>query len=155
MGFCSASRTGERIPFRNRHIEVRILAPQPGIPAFGQSSLETREWVGNPGLSRILAELIVELLKASGLVREYSRFAETIGRARNRSSYGSPSIGRRVWKSLRIAKPAVPAARCLSVCPLTAKRKKLLARNSSSLAAGRKCPGFFWCNCQTYGDARG
>ena len=32
--------------------------------------------------------------------------------------YTTPSIGRRVWKSLRIAKPAAAAARCLSVCPL-------------------------------------
>jgi hypothetical protein len=33
--------------------------------------------------------------------------------------YTMPSMGRRVRKSLRIAKPAAAAARCLSVCPLT------------------------------------
>jgi hypothetical protein len=37
-------------------------------------------------------------------------------------SYGAgiitPSISRRVWKSLRIAKPAAAAAKCLRVCPL-------------------------------------
>ena len=34
------------------------------------------------------------------------------------ASNASSSIGRRAWKSLRIAKQAAAAARCLSVCPL-------------------------------------
>lgn len=53
VGFCSSSRTGDRFRFRIRHIEVRILPPQPRIPAVCQASQETREWAGNPGFSRI------------------------------------------------------------------------------------------------------
>jgi hypothetical protein len=34
MGFCSASRTGKSIRFRNRHIEVRNLPPQPRGPGI-------------------------------------------------------------------------------------------------------------------------
>jgi hypothetical protein len=40
-------------PIPIRHIAVRILSPQPGIPALRQAALETREWAGNPGLSCI------------------------------------------------------------------------------------------------------
>ena len=38
--FCGSSRTGESVRFPIRHIEVRILPPQPPIPAFGQASQE-------------------------------------------------------------------------------------------------------------------
>ena len=54
---------------------------------FGQAPEETREWPGNPGLLRIRSRLRTpcstalrrKSLKVSGLVRKYSRFAETIG----------------------------------------------------------------------------
>jgi hypothetical protein len=62
------------------------LRRQPRIPAFGQAPQETREWAGNPGFSRIRFRLWAprspipgwKSPKVSGLVREYSRFAETI-----------------------------------------------------------------------------
>jgi hypothetical protein len=87
MGFCNSSRTGKGIRFRNRHIEVRLLPPQPPIPAFSLASQETREPAGNPGFLRIrfcfrvpgLPNLSWKSPKVSGLVRKYSRFAETIG----------------------------------------------------------------------------
>lgn len=49
--------------------------------------------------------------------------------------YGA--IGRRVCKSLRIARLAAAAARCLSVCPLTIEpsEKIFSSRNSSNLAS--------------------
>jgi hypothetical protein len=64
-----------------------ILPGQPGIPAFGRPSQETRKWAGNPGFSRIRFRLQARSSpnsrwkspKVSSLVREYSRFAETIG----------------------------------------------------------------------------
>ena len=63
------------------------LRRQPGSPAFGESPQETREWAGYPGFSCIQVRLWIpssvilrwKLPKVSGLVREYSRFAETIG----------------------------------------------------------------------------
>src|SRR6266566_5073285 len=87
MGLCSSSQTGNSIRFRIRHIEVRILPPQRPIPALGRAPEETPEWAGNPGVSRSRLSLRVatlptqrrKWLKVSGLVREYSRFAETIG----------------------------------------------------------------------------
>jgi hypothetical protein len=47
------------------------------------------------------------------------------------------AIGRRVCKSLRIARLAAAAARCLSVCPLTIEpsEKIFSSRNSSNLAS--------------------
>ena len=45
--------------------------------------------------------------------------SDAISISRAYSFYTTPLIGRRVRKSLRIAKPAAAAARCLSVCPLT------------------------------------
>jgi hypothetical protein len=50
-------------------------------------------------------------------------------------NYGA--IGRRVCKSLRIARLAAAAARCLSVCPLTIEpsEKIFSSRNSSNLAS--------------------
>jgi hypothetical protein len=50
-------------------------------------------------------------------------------------NYGA--IGRRVCKSLRIARLAAAAARCLSVCPLTIspKEKIFSSKNSSNLAS--------------------
>ena len=86
MGFCSASRTGERIPFRNRHIEVRIFAPQPGTPAFHQAPRETRKWARNPGFSRIrfVSGLPVPLFQGGKRQKSPAlsgnSFAETIGR---------------------------------------------------------------------------
>lgn len=82
------SRTGEINRVRNRHIEVRYLPPQPGIPAFGSASQETRERAGNPGFSGIRFRLWTlgspklwrKSPKVSGCIRKYSRFAETIGR---------------------------------------------------------------------------
>jgi hypothetical protein len=43
MGFCSSSRTGKSIRFRNHHIEVRLLSPQPGIPEAGGVTLQRAE----------------------------------------------------------------------------------------------------------------
>ena len=37
MGFCKSSRAGKSIRFRIRHIEVRILPPQPGSHSTGDS----------------------------------------------------------------------------------------------------------------------
>jgi hypothetical protein len=59
---------------------------QPFLP-FGQASQETREWAGNPSFSRIRFRLWTFALpswrwkstKVSGLLREYSRFGETMG----------------------------------------------------------------------------
>jgi hypothetical protein len=50
-------------------------------------------------------------------------------------NYGA--IGRRVCKSLRIARLAAAAARCLSVCPLTIEpsEKIFSSRNSNNLAS--------------------
>jgi hypothetical protein len=69
------------------HADVRILLPQPGIPVLGQASQETREWAGNPGFLRIRFRLRIPGLpnlrrkspKVSNHLREYSRFAETVG----------------------------------------------------------------------------
>jgi AAA domain len=60
------------------------LRRQPAISASSQTSQETREWAGSPGFSRIRFGLRtpsspILRWKVSGLVREYSRFAETIG----------------------------------------------------------------------------
>ena len=68
----------------------RVRSPlrrQPGILAFGPASQETREWAGNPGFSRIRFRLWPpaspnlrrKLRKVFGLLREYSRFWETMG----------------------------------------------------------------------------
>ena len=81
MGFCSSSWTGKSIRFRIRHIDVRILPPQPPIQVFGRTAQETREWAGNPGFSCIrfglrapsLPMLRRKLPKVSGLARGYSR----------------------------------------------------------------------------------
>lgn len=80
MEFCSSPRTGESNRVRNRRIEVRYLPLQPGIPAFGPTSQETRERAGNPGYSRIrfclralgLQILNWKLAEVSGPVRKYS-----------------------------------------------------------------------------------
>jgi hypothetical protein len=61
------------------------LRRQPGIPASGKASWETRDWAGNPSFSRSRfrfqtpSSLILERQppKVSGHLREYSRFAET------------------------------------------------------------------------------
>jgi hypothetical protein len=68
-------------------MEVRILPGQPGIPASGQAPREKREWAANEGFSRVRFRLQTpksviserQLAKVSGHVREYSRFAETVG----------------------------------------------------------------------------
>ncbi|MBI5323068.1 hypothetical protein [Bradyrhizobium sp.] len=70
-----------------RPSEVRSFPPQPPIPAFGQAPQETRAQPANPGFSRIQVclwtlgslDMRRKSPKVSGLVREYSRFAETIG----------------------------------------------------------------------------
>ena len=74
-----------------REIERRqvrsALRRQPPIRAVGQAPQEARECAGNPGCSRIRfclwtpgsSILRWKSPKVSGLVREYSRFAETIG----------------------------------------------------------------------------
>ena len=51
--FCRFSRTGDSNRFRTRHMEVRILPPQPATSALGLAYQETRERAGNPGFSRI------------------------------------------------------------------------------------------------------
>jgi hypothetical protein len=87
VGFLNSSRTANNIRFRIRHIEVRILPPQPASPAFGQVSQETRGRAGNPGLSRIRFRLWTPGLprrrrksaKVSGPLRDISRFGETLG----------------------------------------------------------------------------
>jgi len=64
-----------------------VLRRQPTIPAFGRAAQETREWAGNAGVSRVrfcLRTVALQIsrrksVKVSGLVRENSRFAETIG----------------------------------------------------------------------------
>src|ERR1700730_14936511 len=47
-GFCGFSRTGESVRFPIRHLEVRILPPQPTSPAPGDFALSTagnaRQW---------------------------------------------------------------------------------------------------------------
>jgi hypothetical protein len=48
MEFCCSSRTGKSVRFRNRHIEVRILPPQPPIRAFGLGSPLKARMAGNP-----------------------------------------------------------------------------------------------------------
>lgn len=76
-----------RATTQNHHLRVRYLDAQPGIPAFGKASQETREWAGNPDFSRIRFGLRTPALpdmrrkspKVSGLYRKYSRFGETIG----------------------------------------------------------------------------
>ena len=82
-------------------------------------------------LSTLLKERVNNIWRATGCgtaYRRMNRASPTFGmqgirfgvaRRWNWSFYTTPSIGRRVWKSLRIAKPAAAAARCLSVCPLT------------------------------------
>jgi hypothetical protein len=80
-------RTGESTRFQIRHFEVRILPPQPAIPALGRAPEETPEWAGNPGFSRIRFRLWTPALpdmrwktpKVSVHFREYSRFGETFG----------------------------------------------------------------------------
>jgi hypothetical protein len=74
-------------PIPIRHIEVRILPPQPAIRALGQAPRGSREWAENPSFLSIRFRLQTpgspifrwKSPKVSGLVREYSRFAETIG----------------------------------------------------------------------------
>ena len=69
------------------NVQVRSLRGQPATPAFGQAPQEPRQWAGNPGFSRIRLRLRTpgsptlrwKSPKVSGLVRDYSRFAETIG----------------------------------------------------------------------------
>ena len=73
--------------FRTGNMEVRILQGQPGSPAFGQAPQETHEWAGDPGFSCIRfrlwtpcpPHLRLKSPKVSSLLREYSRFRETVG----------------------------------------------------------------------------
>ena len=58
-----------------------VLRRQRAIPAFGQATQETREWVGNPGFSRIRFGLWIPALRR--------RSAET----------GSITTAARDWKS--------------------------------------------------------
>src|ERR1700730_16074407 len=39
--FCDFSRTGESVQFPIRHLEVRILPPQPGSPVVGETASDT------------------------------------------------------------------------------------------------------------------
>jgi hypothetical protein len=57
MEFCCSSRTGKSVRFRNRHIEVRILPPQPPSPASGDSLQPAAHRPENPGSSRIRLSL--------------------------------------------------------------------------------------------------
>jgi len=74
-------------PFSIGNVGVRSSTWQPRSPAFGQASQGTREGSGNPGFSRIRFRLWTtasprlrrKSLKVSGLLRKYSRFAETLG----------------------------------------------------------------------------
>jgi len=52
MGFCKSSRAGKSIRFRNRHIEVRFLPPQPSSPASDPSLQPSPHRPGNPGFFR-------------------------------------------------------------------------------------------------------
>ena len=69
------------------------LRRQPPIHALGQAPRETQEWAENPGFSHIRSCLRTpgwpmlrwKSAKVSGLVRKYSRFAETNGRRPVRS----------------------------------------------------------------------
>jgi hypothetical protein len=112
MGFCGSSQTGESIRFRTRHIEVRILPPQPPIP-LGRAPEETPEWAGNPGFSRIRFRLWTPALpdmrrkspKVSVHFGEYSRFGD-FRRRRVRSGLppdrGSPFRTNTSNKSFRV-----------------------------------------------------
>jgi hypothetical protein len=51
MGFCKSSRAGKSIRFRNRHIEVRFLPPQPRIPIFREFSFLDEKGPPNAGFS--------------------------------------------------------------------------------------------------------
>jgi hypothetical protein len=82
------------------------LRRQPGSPAFGQASQETRDWAGNPGISPVRFCLRKSAIagrqsaKVSGHTPEYSRFAETVGGDRVRSRLppaGRSRIRRRLW----------------------------------------------------------
>jgi hypothetical protein len=67
------------------NVQVRILPGQPGSPAVGRAPQEKREWARNAGFSRVRfclrtpvsPDVRWKLPKVSGLLREYSRFAET------------------------------------------------------------------------------
>ena len=52
MGFCKSSRAGKSIRFRNRHIEVRFLPPQPGSLGPEEMALTLAERPANGGLLR-------------------------------------------------------------------------------------------------------
>jgi hypothetical protein len=53
MGFCSTSRTGKSIRFRNRHIEVRISRPSQAFRRSEKVPLILAERPANGGLLRI------------------------------------------------------------------------------------------------------
>jgi hypothetical protein len=65
-GFCNSSRTGKSIRFRDRHIEVRFLPPQPPSPAVSDSLQPAPHRPGNPGFSCVQLVSRLPLSHSSG-----------------------------------------------------------------------------------------
>jgi hypothetical protein len=100
------------------------LQRQPRIPAFGRAPQETREWAGNGLFARSISSpdsqvgnLRAPFAKVSGLVREYSRFAETISGDWVRS---------RLPPGARRAQPATAGLICQTTAALKRQERRPL-----------------------------
>jgi transposase len=157
-----ATKTAEQLDLQALHrVRERLVSQRTGIinqirafllergvavrqgPRFLRTELPNilakRSDVLSPRMTRLIEALAGDWHRLDeriqGLSTDIKALADQDSRAW--SFYTTPSIGRRVRKSLRIAKPAAAAARCLSVCPLTIEPTEQIfsSRNSSSLAS--------------------